>query len=162
MKKWIWQPFLAIILTSFALTSCKKDKDNEKTNTEKLTEAPWKYDKAEADLDKDGKADVPIPDSEIEICERDNVITFMANGSGTIDEGQIKCDAGDPQSMAFSWTFKDGEKIITFPTAIITGVDGDVKVISLTATAMVLSKEVPNPGIPGVPASVNFILTLKH
>jgi hypothetical protein len=162
MKKWIWQPALAIVLTSVALTSCKKDKDNEKTNTEKIAAAPWKYDKAEAVVDRDGTGDFPVPDSQVEICERDNTITFAANGSGTIDEGAIKCDPGDPQSMPFSWSFKDGEKIISFPTAIVTGVDGDVKVISISETSMVLSKDLPNPGIPGLPATLGFILTLKH
>jgi hypothetical protein len=159
MNRFSQKPLMLLFLCVVSLSACKKDSDDEKSNTEKLTVSAWKYEKAEVDLDKDGDGDTPIPDSEIEACERDNIIVFKADGTGTIDEGPSKCNTSDPQSMGFTWTFKDGEKIINFPTAIVAGVDGDVTVKSITETNMVLAKTII---YPGVPLPVNVILTLKH
>ena len=148
-----------LLIGGFCLTACKKDDDKAKTNTEKISLAAWKYDKAEIDANKDGTGDFPVPDSEIEACERDNLITFKADNTGTIDEGPSKCNSTDPQSMPFSWAFKTNETVINFPTAIVAGVDGDVTIVSLTESAMVLKKAVD--GVP-VFGSANIILTLKH
>ncbi|RYF98919.1 MAG: hypothetical protein EOO02_17970, partial [Chitinophagaceae bacterium] len=126
----------------------------------KISASTWKYDKAEIDANKDGTADTPVPAGYLEACETDNLITFKVDGTGTIDEGANKCDPSDPQSVGFSWTFKNNETILNFPTAIITGVDGDVIIKSLTETSMVLQKAVTLPAPFSL--DVNVILTLKH
>lgn len=162
MKKWIQQPAMVLVLGVLCVASCSKSDSDEKgkTNTDKISASTWKYDKAEIDANKDGTADTPIPAGYLEACETDNLITFKADGSGTIDEGPAKCDPTDPQSLAFTWTFKANETILNFPTAIITGVSGDVTIKSLTETSMVLVKDVSIT--TPFPANVNVILTLKH
>jgi hypothetical protein len=165
MKKRILQPALLILVAGITFSACKKDGDEEKakTNTEKLTLAAWKYDKAELDVDKNGTGDLPIPASAIDACEKDNLITFKANNTGTIDEGPTKCNSSDPQSLPFTWAFKTNETVINFPTAIVAGVNGDVTVVSLTETAMVLKGEIDDvPVIIAPTGKATVILTLKH
>jgi hypothetical protein len=159
MKKWFQQPALILLLGSLSLSACNKDDDNkEKTNTEKITLSAWKYDKAEIDSDKNGTPDAPVPSGVVEACEVDNTITFKTDNTGVVDEGATKCETSDPQSSSFTWTFKNNETIINFPTAIITNVDGDVIVKSITETSMVLSKEVEFPPL----GTYTVFLTLKH
>lgn len=161
MKKWIQQPALILLLGSLCFGACGKDNDDddkEKTNTEKITLSAWKYDKAEIDADKNGTGDTPIPSGLLESCETDNTITFKTDNTGTADEGATKCDPSDQQSTSFTWAFKNNETIINFPTAIITGVEGDVVVKSITETSMVLSKEITFSPFP----ASTVILTLKH
>ncbi|MHA4845097.1 lipocalin family protein [Flavitalea antarctica] len=166
MKKWFTRSAVILLSASICLTACDKNDDNDekaKTNTDKLTLAAWKYDKASLDVNKDGTGDVPVPDSEIEACERDNLITFKADNTGTVDEGPTKCASSDPQSTGFLWTFKTNETVINFPTAILAGVDGDVTIVSLTETSLVLKREVD--GVPvfiSPSGTANIILTLKH
>ena len=165
MKKRFPQSVLVLLIGSLFLTACDKndDKDKAKTNTDKLTLSAWKYDKAMLDVNKDGTGDLPVPDSEIEACERDNLIIFKADNTGTIDEGASKCDQSDPQSVGFTWAFKNNETVLNFPTAIVSNVDGDVSIVTLTETSLVLKREVD--GIPPIfspSGTANIILTLKH
>jgi hypothetical protein len=165
MKKWFLPSTLVLFVGSVCFTACNKDDDNDKakTNTDKITLAAWKYDKASLDVNKDGTGDFPVPDSEIEACERDNIITFKADNTGTVDEGSTKCDPSDPQSVGFAWAFKTNETIINFPTAILAGVDGDVTIVSLTETSLVLKREVDGvPVLLSPTGKANIILTLKH
>ncbi len=159
MRKYLQAPAMVVLLASLFLTACDKDNDEptEKTNTQKLTVSAWKYDKLMLDQNRDGTGDVSL-DSEVDACEKDNVIKFAANGSGTVDEGPSKCDPQDPQSTGFSWTFKENETVINFPTSIVAGVDGDVKLLSLTETSMVLSRTEDVPPL----GPLTVILTLKH
>jgi hypothetical protein len=165
MKKRFPQSLLMLLIGGMCFTACDKndDKDKEKTNTDKITLAAWKFDKASLDVNKDGTGDFPVPDSEIEACERDNLITFKADNTGTVDEGPTKCATSDPQSVPFVWTFKTNETVINFPTAILAGVDGDVTIVSLTETSMVLKREVDGvPVLLSPTGKANIILTLKH
>ena len=165
MKNRFPQSLLVVLIGSMCFTACSKDssENKEKTNTDKLTLAAWKYDKAMLDINKDGTGDIPIPDSELEACERDNLITFKADNTGTIDEGPSKCSSTDPQSLGFTWTFKNNETILNFPTAIVAGVDGDVTIVSLSETSMVLKGEIDGiPPIISPTGTANIILTLKH
>ncbi|RYY14646.1 MAG: hypothetical protein EOO04_29900 [Chitinophagaceae bacterium] len=157
MKRMLQFPVMAVFLVTSLFVSCKKDDDGPKSNTEKLALAPWKYDKVMVDQDNNGTGDVP-GDTQVEDCDKDNLITFKANGTGNIDAGADKCDPQDPQQTAFTWTFKNNETIINFPTAIVEGVDGDVKLISLTESSMVVSKSIDFPPF----GSISIILTLKH
>lgn len=164
MKNRFPQSLLILLIGSMCFTACSKDddEDKEKTNTDKITLAPWKYDKAMLDVNKDGTGDIPV-DSELEACEKDNLITFKADNTGTIDEGPTKCNSSDPQSLGFTWAFKNNETVINFPTAIVGGVDGDVTIVSLSETSMVLKGEMDVPPSPISPTgSIGIILTLKH
>ena len=93
---------LSLLSTVLILGSCQKDDSTNtttKTKTELITLKAWKYNDAKIDTDNNGTGDQAIPAGVIEPCQTDNAITFTTNGSGTIDEGPTKCDAGDPQSI---------------------------------------------------------------
>jgi hypothetical protein len=157
MKKMIQFSATALMVSSVLFTSCKKDDDGPKSNTEKLTVSAWKFDNIKVDLDNDGTGETS-GDSFVDECEKDNLIVFLPNGNGSIDEGGEKCDPQEPQTTPFTWTFKENETIINFPTSVVLGVDGDVKLVSLTENSMVLSGmlEVPPVG------NRTVFLTLKH
>ena len=106
--------FLSAVLI---LGSCQKDDSTDpapKTKTELITLKAWKYNDAKIDTDNNGTGDQPIPAGVLEACQTDNNITFVVGGSGTIDEGPTKCDATDPQSVPFTWSFTSNETMINF------------------------------------------------
>ncbi len=154
---------LFILMNVVLFTSCEKsngdDDNNEKTKTELISASVWKYDNAKIDLDNNGTGDMAVPDGVIELCQTDNTLTFSANGSGTMDEGATKCNAGDPQTSAFTWTFTSSETVINFTGAIFAGVGGDFKIIALTETDLKLSKVIT---VPGSPAPLTVIASFKH
>ena len=152
--------FLSAVLI---LGSCQKDDSNDptpKTKTELITLKAWKYNDAKIDADNNGTGDQAIPAGVIEACQTDNNITFATSGSGTIDEGPTKCDASDPQSVPFTWSFKSNETIINFSSPLFVGFGGDFKIISLTETELVISQQVSvlPPPLP----SVSVIASFKH
>ena len=130
------------------------------TNTEKLTVSVWRYEKASIDTDKNGTPDSDIPPGYVQTCETDNTLTFEDDETGVVDEGATKCDASDPQSLPFTWSFSADEKKINFPMSVFYGIEGDVTVKTLTDTKLELMKEVTIPNLPV--GTVNIILTLKH
>jgi hypothetical protein len=66
-------------------------------------------------------------------CSKDDVFTFLANGTATIDEGPTKCSTTDPQTRTTTWRWGANE------TELI--VDNDIaKLISLTETTLVISQ----------------------
>ena len=152
--------FLSAVLI---LGSCQKDDSNDpttKTKTELITLKAWKYNDAKIDADNNGTGDQAIPAGVIEACQTYNNITFATSGSGTIDEGPTKCDAGDPQSIPFTWSFKSNETIINFSSPLFAGFGGDFKIISLTETELIISQQV-SVLPPPLPA-VSVIASFKH
>lgn len=150
--------FLVIlVLGSICLTQCGK-KDSGPSKTELITSASWKYDNSGLDINADGFIDTGLPPGYVNDCDKDNVITFKADGTGTLDEGATKCDPGNPQTSPFTWTFKNGETVLNFPTALVSGFDGDVKILKLTSTELDLAK---NVNIGGA-ATVDVIVEFKH
>lgn len=154
---------LFILMNMVLFTSCEKSNDDdnnqEKTKTELISASVWKYDNAQIDVDNNGTGDMNVPAGVIEPCQTDNTLTFAANGSGTMDEGATKCDAGDPQTSPFSWNFTSNETVINFTAAIFAGVGGEFKIISLTETDLKLSKVIT---VPGSPAPLTVIVSFKH
>src|ERR1700730_3706778 len=102
-KAWYMVLLLGLIISS----SCKKSSSNNKTNTELLTQSTWKYDHAGIDLDNNGTIDSAVPASFLQSCDTDGTITFNTAGSGVVDEGPTKCNAASPQSVPFTWSFKN-------------------------------------------------------
>ncbi len=152
---------LALVSIGFIIFSCNKDddkKDDLSTKIQLMTSATWKYDTAAIDIDKNGTPDQALPAGTIETCEKDNVITFKSDSTGTLNEGSTKCDPGDPQTTSFKWWFKDNGAVLYSPDPIFGGLSGDVKVIDLTAAKLRVTKEVTV-----APAyTVNIVLDLKH
>lgn len=151
-------------LTLFAfvlLSSCQKDEGGTppKTKKELISSSAWKYNDAKIDSDNNGTGDVALPAGLIEPCQTDNTIVFTSNGTGTLDEGATKCDAGDPQSVPFTWVFESNESVINFSSVVFAGVGGDFKIISLTETELVLSKQLT---VPPVPLPITVVVSFKH
>jgi hypothetical protein len=153
---------LALVSIGFIVFSCNKDDDDKKddlsTKTQLMTSATWKYDTAAIDADKNGTPDQALPAGTIENCEKDNVITFKSDSTGTLNEGATKCDPTDPQTTSFKWWFKDNGAVLYSPDPIFGGLSGDVKVIELSATKLRVTKEVT----VAPTFTVNIVLDLKH
>src|SRR3954470_20757585 len=109
--------FCALIL-AVLFFACKKNSDDNNNNTSKsktdlITASQWKFDNATlSGVDVSGLFDD---------CEKDNTVTFLSNGSGTIDEGVTKCDDSDPQTVNFNWNFDNSETTIHTTTPLFPG-----------------------------------------
>ena len=154
------QVFLAasLLLLAFSFACKKGGGGGPKSKTELLTQASWKYENAAIDVDGNGTPDSPLPPGILEACDLDNTITFNSNGSGVVDEGSTKCNAADPQSAPFNWSFKNNEQVITFTNIAFGGLDGDVTVKTISETQLEMHK----PVTVGVGTTVNVIVYLKH
>lgn len=151
--------FTVAVFTSILVSaSCSKNESAGSTKTELLVSAPWKYNDAGLDVNKDGFIDTGLPPGYLYDCDKDNTITFKNDGTGIIDEGAVKCDPANPQTTPFTWTFKNGETVINFPTAVLPNISGDVTIHTLTSTELVLLKEINI----GTPTTINVIMKLKH
>lgn len=140
-------PFLFAILVFF---SCKKSDSNKpETNTDFLTKASWKFDKATL-----GGTDVS---SLLQTCQTDNVLTFSANGSGNIDEGATKCQSTDAQTDPFTWNFASNETVLHASAVFFTGGSNDFNIITLNDTQLVLSQ---NLNVMG--SMQNVVVSFKH
>jgi hypothetical protein len=160
MKKVV---FLSSVAMALFTIGCSKDNDGNDGASERMqliTSAAWKYDNAQIDYDKNGTGDMALPAGLLEDCDKDNIITFKSDGTGTIDEGATKCDVGNPQSVNITWEFKDDAKVINIPQNIFGNISGDAQIKTLTSTKLTLVKavHVDDP----IPADVNVILDLKH
>ncbi len=148
-----------LIISSLCFqSSCSKDEDTGPSNTELIVSATWKYNNGGVDVNNDGLIDAPVPPGYVLDCDKDNTLTFKDDGTGTLDEGATKCDPSNPQTSAFTWSFKNGETYINFSIAIMTGFSGDLKILKLTSTELNLSKEVN----VGTPNPIYIVVQLKH
>lgn len=153
--------FLAL-LCLVILGSCQKEGsggDTPKTKTDLIVSSAWKYNDAKIDSDNNGTGDLALPAGVVESCQTDNTLLFDKNGAGTMNEGPTKCNAADPQTIPFTWNFASGESVINFSSAVFAGVGGDFKVISLTETELVLSKQIT---VPPIPLPLTVVVSFKH
>jgi hypothetical protein len=140
---------LALAFTFMVVTGCNNDDpDNPKTKTELLTTGTWKFSTATS-----GGSDVsPF----IQACLKDNIYTFFAAGTGTMDEGASKCNAGDPQQSPYTWNFISNETMIHVSSILFPGGTNDFTLVSLTETQLVVSQTI-NIGTPQ-----NVVVTFIH
>jgi hypothetical protein len=103
-------PTLAFALGLLCATCGEKNSD--KSKSELLTKAAWKYEKAGFDSNQDGYIDVLDP--RIAGCESDDIILFNRDGTGSFNIGGIKCDPNDPPSLPFVWSFENKENAMYF------------------------------------------------
>lgn len=145
---------LLVIASGALLTGCKKDKDNDdeptaKTKTELISTGSWKFSSATV-------SGINVA-SFIQACQKDNILTFQANGSGSIDEGLTKCNGGDAQTSPFTWNFTTNESILHASAIFFTGGSNDFNVVSITDTQLVGSQMVDFGGGPQ-----NVVVTFIH
>ena len=134
MKKQISFLLILIAANFFIFSSCNKSEDPPpppKTKTQLLTQSTWKFKSATA-----SGTDIS---SQLQTCQKDNILTFAAAGTGTVDEGATKCNAIDPQISSLTWNFASGETILHVSTSLFAGTGNDFTLISLTETELVVS-----------------------
>jgi Lipocalin-like domain len=86
---------LALCLLALTMFSCKKE-----TDLDTLLLGRWQIISVKV-------ANQEVYDSFVDACDKDNTLNFEAAGKGASDAGTIKCSTTEPQSMPFSWTWKD-------------------------------------------------------
>lgn len=149
MKKTFLFPFLAILI--LFLSSCTKndDGDTSKPKSELIVSSPWKFSKATV-LGIDAS-------SYFDACQKDNIATLKADGTGTLDEGPTKCDSGSPQSVSFTWALTNNETTLQVSTVLFSGGSNDFIVESISSTTLVLSQVLTISGI-----SQRVVFTFVH
>lgn len=101
---------LALAFTLLQSSSCKKDEDPvpQKTKTELITAANWKFLKIEFRTTPTGAWS--DGSGLVQACEKDNINVYRVNGTYEINEGATKCDVGDPQIIETgTWVFQNNE-----------------------------------------------------
>lgn len=146
MKKYLFSFAASLFLTAIILSSCQKDAETPKTKTELISQGSWKFKSATV-----GGSAYSIP-----ACQQDNIYTFLAGGTGSMDEGATKCNVGDPSPVLFTWTFKLSETNIFFSVPLF-GTD-TVTLVSVSATELVVSY----PYTPPVGPTLIIVVTFTH
>ena len=146
MKKHL---YLFVIIAAAFLISCEEEA-LPKTKTQLLTQTSWKFSAATVNgSDASGY---------LQACQKDNIYTFAAAGTGTMDEGASKCNSGDPQSVPFTWNFASSETILHISTPLFSGSGNDFTLTSLTETEL----KVTFPYTPPIGPSVMIVATFVH
>lgn len=133
----------------FIIAACHKSV-HVKTNTELITQSSWKFDHATS-------SGVDIS-SQIPACYKDNIVAFVSNGTGTVDESTNVCSPSNAGS--FTWSFQSNETMLHLSTTLFSGGSGDFTLVSLTETNLVVSQTVILPPPPGT--QVTAVITFKH
>src|SRR5688572_28815911 len=111
---------LFAVITVF-LVACDKDNDPPPpSKSDHISSSSWKFDKATA-----GGFDVS---GQVPACYKDNVVTFQANGNGTIAEGTVICSPATPPT--FTWSFQTNETILVLSTPLFAGGSGNFNIVT--------------------------------
>jgi hypothetical protein len=141
--------FILAALPLFPLGSCNKsDSTTPKTRTQLLTQAPWIQTSYGLDENRDGVIDAT--EDEIQSCEKDDIITFSTNGSGSFGPGALTCYQGETITP-FTWQFANNETEID-----VLGIP--LKILGLTETSLQFyTDDSTSAGQP-----TKFIVSLRH
>tara|TARA_R110002020_G_scaffold243444_2_gene456940 strand:- start:2128 stop:2604 length:477 start_codon:yes stop_codon:yes gene_type:complete len=145
-----------VCIVSFSACHEDEDKDPVKSDAEIIGSGiAWKF----STVTTNGISVASLIDS----CYLDNLVTFNYEtpiSMGVIDAGPTKCDDAAPQSTDFIWEYNETTRILSVDNAIIEvpGTSGDLKVVSVEPTKLVLSQLVTLP----VFGSQEVLLTLIH
>jgi len=150
MRKQFFALLSGLSLSLLIFSGCNKDDDPvPKTKTELITSATWKFGAATV-----GGTDVS---ASLPACQKDNLMTFVSTGTGSVDEGPAKCNAGDPQTNPFTWNFASGETILHISTILFTGGSNDFTIVTINESQLVVSQIITVGGSPQ-----NAIVTFLH
>ncbi|HQD09493.1 MAG TPA: hypothetical protein PLQ65_07505 [Flavihumibacter sp.] len=125
----------AAITVITTASSCKKEDEKPKSKTELLTAGSWKV---TAYMLVSGATTYDFW-KEAEPCLKDNITTFVADGTLIGDEGATKCNAGDDQTYTSTWKFAENETKIEFDEELYT-------IESLTSTQLKVSVTTTSQG----------------
>lgn len=156
----IFSTFLLFGILSLLFIRCQKD-DNPtpaSTNTDNIASGPWVHESSGVDIGKDGTIDVPLQTAGVEACRLDNILTFKKDGTAITDEGTAKCNASDPQTTNFNWSFADNESSLIISNNVFTALNGKLKIRTLTNTNFSVGKDTTIAPL----GNVTIIVNLKH
>lgn len=149
---------LAAGILLVCLSSCSKsaatNTSQNKSKTVLFTQAAWKVQTVALDANKDGIADGDAT-SLIAGCKLDNTYSFKTDGTGTMDEAALKCNAADPQTLPLSWTFKNNETVLSGSFSFTSG---DATIVTLDDNTLVVTYD----DNFGTATTYHLIATLKH
>ena len=151
MKKQLRLLFVLIAANFFIYSSCNKSDPpapTPKTKTQLMTQSSWKF--------KGATANGADASGYLQACQKDNIYTFVAAGTGTTDEGLTKCNAGDPQTTPLTWSFMSNETILHINAALFTNTSNDFTLISLSDTELVVSTVYTPPVGPVILVTITF------
>ena len=152
------RPFLLTAVIVWLATGCKKD-ETPPSQTDHISSQSWKYDNGGVDADNNGSIDLNFPAGTFPACVLDNEISFQTNGNGIANEGATKCNTGDPQTAAFTWSFSNNETVLRISDAGLFGFSGQFEIKELSATKFTLAKDTT---VAGFGQPVQLIVNLKH
>jgi Lipocalin-like domain len=140
--------FLAAIALTLAVgfSSCSKDDDDPKSKEELMAQGSWKFKSATTN----GAPYTSFPN-----CQTDNILSFNLAGTGVLDEGSTKCNAGDPQTRSFNWSLINNKTEIQLSTALFENSGTTVTLNSVTDTQLVITVGVATPG-PVIAVQITF------
>ncbi|HUR66817.1 MAG TPA: lipocalin family protein [Chitinophagaceae bacterium] len=148
MKKYLL--FLPAILfaLSFTFTACDKNDtpSNQKSKEELIAQGSWKFKSA---------SNNGVPYTAFATCQADNILDFNINGTGVKDEGSTKCNAGDPQSVPYTWTLANNKTEIQLSSSLFTDTGTTLTIVSVTETQLIVSVGVATTG-PIVLVQITF------
>jgi hypothetical protein len=122
--------------------SCGKDETPPKTKTQLQTQGSWKFSSATAN-----GADAS---NYLQACQKDNIYTFQAALTGSVDEGTSKCNASDPQTVPFTWNFASSETVLHVSTTLFQGTSNYMTIEALTETQLIVTFPFTPPIGPSV------------
>jgi len=132
--------FLFVALAaSLSLQSCKKDEEKkEPTKTDHLQNGKWKLASANA---AGGVFDLM---TSLKDCQKDNLYTFNADKTITVDEGATKCSSSASQSVTEgNWALLKGDAQMSISGERITAGFGNLTgdVITIDAKTLQIKKD---------------------
>ena len=135
--------------------SCSKSEPSApvapKSKTVLITQSAWKLQTVGIDANKDGVTETDVTGL-VAACKLDNSYLFKTDGSGSMDEATAKCNAADPQTQSFTWTFKTTETVLS---GTFSFTNGDASILSLNDNNLVVAYDDPGTGS-------HLVATLKH
>ncbi len=148
---------MAAALALITISSCKKDEETKKTNTDHLTASPWKMTKMTVNPGIDFGNGILVTDlyAFAEACSKDDTEKFNVGGKGVSDEGATKCDPADPQTTPFNWAFTSGESKLIFDTDTF-------NVATLNESTLNLTTEIDGTDLGGDPGKHTISVTFGH
>ena len=144
-----------IAIAGLTIVACKKKDDDDDTpakttKTDMLTANNWVW----TNMKLAPPLDTIDVWSTIDVCDKDDVISFNKNGNGTTDEGVTKCEPTDPQTESFKWTWLNSETQLRI-------VDNDMDTtllenVSITATTMTGQTKIDEVPLGVIIATMTF------
>jgi hypothetical protein len=153
----------ATLVACIIVTSCSKNSPNvhhsqdstTATITATITSKPWKYDTSGLDTNHDGVIDQPADTSVVPLCERDDIYTFNADSTGTVNTGSLHCKVGEAQSSPFIWTLSSDGK--TLKASFNPILQEGVTILTLDSAHFYVYRDSTVMGV-----SYRYIVSLKH